>query len=86
MREQRLAAMQAKMTNKSKIDDRSAQEIKDNPYKSSMGVNERANEKRARALLNKNDKISESIHEKELQEKQKKAMEAELIELEKLKR
>ena len=85
-REQRLAAINNRLSNKTKVDDRAAQEVKVNPYKSSGGVNQQANEDRARALLNKNDRIYQNILKKEEQQQKQFEQEALLKEQEMLNR
>jgi hypothetical protein len=69
-REARLKAMESRLTNKSKIDDRGVQAAKTSPYKSSEGRQERMLEGRARALLGKNKNIEDAIRQKEKEEKE----------------
>ena len=70
-REARLKAMQSKLTNKTKIDDRGIQEHIEPQFKSSDGKFERVREDRARKLLGKRNNIEDEILRKEEEEKQK---------------
>jgi len=70
-REDRLKAMESRMTQKSKIDDRGVQQTKASQYNSSGGRNERVLEDRARALLSKKTNFEDTIKNKEEEEYKK---------------
>lgn len=71
-REDRVKAMEARLSKKTKIDDRAVQAPKPSTnYPSSGGKNERVLEDRARALLNKKSQLEENISKKEEEEKSK---------------